>query len=74
MENKGLIQKTAADCEMMNQPVAPTRNFNQLTPCSSEYKIQFKVGGGKLKTQKEDAGNIHDRPFIPMSPQPHEHP
>ncbi|CAK94325.1 unnamed protein product (macronuclear) [Paramecium tetraurelia] len=57
--------------EMANKPVAPTKQLtHQQTPNASEYKIQFKVGGGK-QMQKEDANQFNSQaaPFIPMSPQ-----
>ncbi|CAD8174300.1 unnamed protein product [Paramecium pentaurelia] len=71
VENKSLMQKTASDMEMINKPVAPTKQLtHQQTPNASEYKIQFKVGGGK-QLQKEDANQFNSQtaPFIPMSPQ-----
>ncbi|CAD8199212.1 unnamed protein product [Paramecium octaurelia] len=71
VENKSLVQKTASDMEMVNKPVIPTKQLtHQQTPNASEYKIQFKVGGGK-QLQKEDANQFNSQtaPFIPMSPQ-----
>ncbi|CAD8127971.1 unnamed protein product [Paramecium sonneborni] len=71
VENKSLMQKTASDMEMINKPVAPTKQLtHQQTPNASEYKIQFKVGGGR-QPQKEDSNQFNSQtaPFIPMSPQ-----
>ncbi|CAD8062819.1 unnamed protein product [Paramecium primaurelia] len=71
VENKSLVQKTASDMEMVNKPVAPTKQLtHQQTPNASEYKIQFKVGGGR-QPQKDDSNQFNSQttPFIPMSPQ-----
>ncbi|CAK67171.1 unnamed protein product (macronuclear) [Paramecium tetraurelia] len=70
MENKGFIQKSSNDQEMISKPVQSTKQLTQ-TPSASEYKIQFKVGGAKQQYDEPNTMISQAIPFVPMSPQQH---
>ncbi|CAD8211416.1 unnamed protein product [Paramecium octaurelia] len=70
VENKGFIQQSYNDQEMINKPVQSTKQLTQ-TPSASEYKIQFKVSGAKQQYDEPNTMISQVRPFVPMSPQTH---